>query len=610
LPSQEIGNSPPSPVSSPADIANLHESFKRLSRVSSRVNQDGADRVAEPFEAQDPVQDSVTVGAEATPVKGDIRGAQDEGSAAGAAEQSLLKFILAQPVLRTAFAERGAVVELRASGAGRLNSLLPNAATVEINSGDAAEGREAVQRLKGTPGLILLPHTLQFLAETRQFLGACFAKLAVGGLLIITVPHQFLYERKLRLPSRRNPLHRRFYTPNTLLADIEEAIDPCEYRVRFLADHDENYAYWANLESEPSGGGDIVVALEKIVRPPWREALGREELWTHAPTQPVPYLEVSRRTPAPIRTILPDGRKVGRILLLKLDHRGDFLMAGEAFKLLRNAFSSAEITLVCGSWNVAEARKIGLFDIVLAFDFFPEDNSAGQVMPSRELLIRRFAKEMSDQEYDLAVDLRLFDDTRDLLFEVKARHRAGFDRYDAFPWLTSRLNIPMATLDDRAERGLITANHFATSVCKHLGYEIRAEVPCLYQRWDSIIWGPYHELKPGRYQFECLMEPLGEEFEVPFDIVNQAATETIHAGVLSISRKRYPEFHVEVDKKLAKFEFRIVGLPNYELKPFRFFGLRFVRPSVIRGVHQAEAMALLAHLIELRLRNAYTTELL
>ena len=44
-------------------------------------------------------------------------------------------------------------------------------------------------------------------------------------MMIISTPHQFLYERKLRLPSRRNALHRRFYTPNTLLADVEEAID-------------------------------------------------------------------------------------------------------------------------------------------------------------------------------------------------------------------------------------------------------------------------------------------------------------------------------------------------------------------------------------------------
>ena len=29
------------------------------------------------------------------------------------------------------------------------------------------------------------------------------------------------------------------------------------------------------------------------------------------------------------------------------------------------------MTLVCGSWNVAEAEPSGLFDEVIPFDFFP-----------------------------------------------------------------------------------------------------------------------------------------------------------------------------------------------------------------------------------------------
>src|SRR5208282_3256359 len=127
------------------------------------------------------------------------------------------------------------------------------------NSDDAAEALTAVSGLNDELSSILVHNALQFLSETREFLGLCFSKLSIGGMLIITVPHQFLYERKLRLPSRRNPLHRRFYTPNTLLADIEEAIDPCECRVRFLADHDDGYDYWAELNREPDGAQVIVV---------------------------------------------------------------------------------------------------------------------------------------------------------------------------------------------------------------------------------------------------------------------------------------------------------------------------------------------------------------
>jgi hypothetical protein len=524
-------------------------------------------------------------------------------------EESLVRLILSQEFLCDAI-EAGSIVQLRAAADSRQNGLFPEAATVEVNSGDAAAALQTVQKLKDGLSLLLVHNALQFLIETRQFLGACFAKLAIGGLMVVTTPHQFLYERKLRLPSRRNPLHRRFYTPNTLLADIEEAIDPCECRVRFLADNDAGYDYRAALGGEPDGAQDIVVALEKIARPPWRPELDRDELWATTSNQPTRFLEIDKGNPTLIRSVVPDRRGVDRILVMKLDHRGDFLMANGAFKILRKAFPAAEITLVCGSWNVGEAKKLRLFDKVTALDFFPEDDSARQQTPPRDVLIQEFLKEMGAATFDLAVDLRLIDDTREVLRAVKARNYAGFDRYDFFPWLTIRLNAPGATEDDRAERRLITANHFSSSVCKHLGYEIRADAPYLCEHWQSMIWGPYHALNPGHYQFECLIEPLGDDFEIPFDVMTESGKKTLHAGMLSVSRERRPALLLNVDTRLESFEFRVIGNPGFEVKPFRFFGLRYVRPGVIRGVHQSEAMALLAHLIQLRLENAYATEVL
>ncbi len=369
-------------------------------------------------------------------------------------ESRLVQFMLEQTALRAAIDE-GSVLQLRASGDERQNALFPNAATLEINSADASEALNAIGQVRGEAPLILIHNALQFLIETRQFLGACFGKLAVGGTMIVTVPHQFLYERKWKLPSRRNPLHRRFYTANTLMADIEEAIDPSEFRVRFLADLDADYDYQADLGSAPNGGQDIVVAIEKLPRPAWRPGLDQDEIWAQPATQPVRYLEVDKTKPAVIRTVAPDNRAISRIALVKLDHRGDFLMARDAFKIFRDTFPSAEITLVCGSWNLTEAQKSGLFDHIIPFDFFPEDDSARLELEPREVLVKRFAKEMSRDVYDLAVDLRLYDDTRDVLRAIRARNHAGFDRYNSFPWLTIRLNLPSATEDDRAERNVI-----------------------------------------------------------------------------------------------------------------------------------------------------------
>ncbi|MGO9419748.1 hypothetical protein [Roseiarcus sp.] len=523
-------------------------------------------------------------------------------------EQSLLRLILAQDALRAA-AAKGAVVELRAAADEWRGSLLPIAATVTINSGDAEEAQANVGGLKNELNALFIHNVLQFLPETRQFLALCFSKLSVGGMMIISVPHQFLYERKLRLPSRRNRLHRRFYTPNTLMADVEEAIDPCEFRVRFLGDSDAGFPYWAGLNASPEGGQDIVLALERIVRPPWRSELDADELWAETATKPVRFLPLDKNQPAPIRIVAPDLHGISRIIVLKLDHRGDFMMATEAFKTLRQAFGSARLTLVCGSWNIAEAQRSGFFDEVVAFDFFPEDDSARQERPPRKTLIAGFARKIEGESYDLAIDLRLYDDSREILQVIDARHRAGFDRYDLFPWLTIRLNIPSATVDDRAETGVITAARFHTSMAEHRTYEIALQQSFRPQDMRTIIWGPYEQLTPGRYQFECLIEPLDGDFEIPYDIVRDSGLRTVAAGVLQAARGGYPRIDLAVDERIPEFEFRLVGSPTFEVRPFRFMGLRFLRASVIRGAHQSEAMALLARLVELRLRNAYTTEL-
>jgi hypothetical protein len=522
-------------------------------------------------------------------------------------ESSIVELLLAQSQAAEAV-RSGPVVQIRASADSSQVSLLPFAATVEVNSGDAKSALQSVENLSAGLGAILLYNALQYLVETRQFLGACFAKLSVGGVMAVTAPHQFLYERKLRLPSRRDALHRRFFTPNTLMAEIEEAIDPCAYRLRLLADCDKGYDYRAAIADAPEGGQDIVVVIEKLAMPPWRGELDRDELWAHTPTQPVRLLEIDRKAPAPIAAIAPDRRGVRKIAVFKLDHRGDFLMAGEAFGQLRQSFPDAEMTLVCGSWNVAEAGKLGLFDEIKALDFFPEDDSARQEMPPRDLLIQRFAEAMRGESYDLAIDLRLSDDTRVVLQAIDARNRAGFDRYDSFPWLTIRLNLPSATEDDRTDVLFLAAERFSTSL-RHLGFEIRCDEPIGPQA-RTIVWGPYSPLRAGHYRFQCFIEPLAGDFDIAFDIATHSGHEILSAGTLRVSPQRRPEFVLDVDRPYDAFEFRLYSRSGYESQPFRFFGLKYVRSSPARGPHQSEAMALLAHLVALRLRDAYAVETL
>jgi len=285
-------------------------------------------------------------------------------------------------------------------------------------------------------------------------------------------------------------------------------------------------------------------------------------------------------------------------------------MATEAFRILRDTFSAAEITLVCGSWNVAGAEKSGYFDKVIPFDFFPEDDSARTVTASREALLESFAKCMERQTFELAVDLRLFEDSRRVLEIIKATDRAGFDRYDSFPWLTIRLNTPSATEDDRAEERIIAADQFRTSLGQHRTFEIRSESSYNCRNNETVIWGPYQELCPGRYRFDCLIEPLGEEFEVSFDIAVNSGAEKLLTGRLPVRFGSHPSVQLNLPKEIKEFELRLQGNAGRELKPFRFMGIRLIHQGVIRGIHQSEAMTLLAHLVRLRMVNRYATALL
>lgn len=527
-----------------------------------------------------------------------------------ASDRGLLEILMSQDRVRRAIRE-GAVVELHPARREESRPLLSIAGTVEINCANAAEALWTVENLSNGYGVLIVRDALQAVVETRQFLSACFSKVALGGYLVVVVPHQFLYERKLRLPSLRNPLHRRFYTPNTLLADIEEAIDPWEYRVRYLGENDEGYDYQAGLGSEPAGGQDIVVALERIDPPSWRGELEGRESWSRSATKPVRYVPIKRGAPVKIRTVAPDPHEIHRIVVLKLDHRGDFVMGTEAFRILRSLFPAAEITMVCGSWNRAEAEACGLFNKIVSFDFFPEDDSARLHTPPRDVLIEGFRKQIAGTSYDLAIDFRLFEDTREVLRVIDARHRAGFDRRDYFPWLSIRLNTPSGTSDDRAEQAVITAEHFYTCFAPHRTYEIFAEESVNSFGDQTLIWGPYSNLRAGVYEFECLIEALTEESRIRYDIAVDSGTRKLCAGSLSLKRGQYPKFSLQIDESFDKFEFRLYsGGQSFETKPFRFLGLRFVRQGVFRAPHQSEAMALLAHLSGLRLRNAFTTAVL
>jgi ADP-heptose:LPS heptosyltransferase/glycosyltransferase involved in cell wall biosynthesis len=113
------------------------------------------------------------------------------------------------------------------------------------------------------------------------------------------------------------------------------------------------------------------------------------------------------------------------ILLLKLDHIGDFIITLDAFATIRNAWPNARIDLVCGPWNKSLAEETRLFDKVFCCDVFAE---SGVDYDEDAMMGSGLAKyeALGLGRYDLAIDLRYYGDTRPLLLHTKAKYRVGY----------------------------------------------------------------------------------------------------------------------------------------------------------------------------------------
>ncbi len=158
---------------------------------------------------------------------------------------------------------------------------------------------------------------------------------------------------------------------------------------------------------------------------------------------------------------------IGRILALKLDHLGDFLIGVPALRALRATFPAAHVTLVCGPWNRERAESSGLCDRVVTYTFFPRnarDWDGRPAAPVAEFLAA------TEGAYDLAIDLRVDEDTRFLLAEVRARHRAGIGARERQPYLDILLPQEHASRDQPPPSAQclveVGAGGFATTALK------------------------------------------------------------------------------------------------------------------------------------------------
>ena len=121
----------------------------------------------------------------------------------------------------------------------------------------------------GTLDAIYSSHCYEHIPDYRAVLRDWFRLLKIGGFLVIVVPHQYLFERKRQMPSRWNPDHQRFYTPRSLLGELEAALDENSYRIRHLVENYAGFDYTMPPRKATSGCYEIELVIEKITPPNW-----------------------------------------------------------------------------------------------------------------------------------------------------------------------------------------------------------------------------------------------------------------------------------------------------------------------------------------------------
>jgi hypothetical protein len=469
---------------------------------------------------------------------------------------------------------------------------------------DPDQPSAVLRKLSAGRRYILLRNVLQNISDYRSVLREAFDRLATGGWLIVTVPHQFLAERKFRLPSRYGSKALRFYTPASLTAEIEEALDATAYRVRLLRDDDASYEYERSIHERPGGHQRIIAVLQKIARPPWAGQMNQDDM-AEVVQDPDDAILPIDAGPTVTHVLAASTTSVKSILVLKLDHRGDYLMAQPALLKLRAHFPHAQITFVCGTWNAELAEASGIFDSVLSFNFFAEDASIKRE-PRRNVKQREFAELMRNRTFDLAVDLRYYEDTRDLMQFVSAQHKAGFDRWDSFPWMDIKLNLPCPTLDGRAAQGFWPVEAFSCPDRNRRDGSI-ACLPARVRPRSTAVWGPYVGLDEGTYELTLLIDKLGGTENIEVDVVCDQAETKLFAGRVSVNAANKPVVKFTLPKRTHDLEVRIFTPWFYQLG-FHFRGIQYRRHGIIVGEHQLETMQLLVELIAMRLRLPYLQE--
>lgn len=121
----------------------------------------------------------------------------------------------------------------------------------------------------------------------------------------------------------------------------------------------------------------------------------------------------------------PDIGEIRNILLIKLDHIGDFITSLPAIHLTRRKFPDASITLLVSTWNMSLASRVAGVDEIITFDYFSRKSEEG-VQPQNNKDLTKLNHALTKHNFDLAIDLRRHHETRGLLLMSGAKYKVGY----------------------------------------------------------------------------------------------------------------------------------------------------------------------------------------
>jgi ADP-heptose:LPS heptosyltransferase len=317
----------------------------------------------------------------------------------------------------------------------------------------------------------------------------------------------------------------------------------------------------------------------------------------------------------------PDQRQ---LLVLKLDHRGDFIIGLPALEQLRTTFPNDHITLICGSWNADTARGLGVADDIRTYNHFPENVQEWNGAPLED--IPRF-REVCKGWFDIALDLRVDEDTRPLLNHVDAVLRCGIGSRSQHPYLN--IALP-AELEKRevvpVEAELVVLNPNA------LQSRMPTQTPFFHETDFSItdshlIYGPYTPLPLGKLRAEFgfqLSAPIiwsTRQVEITVEVVRADVQDTIaFKRIQEVANAKLTVLDVEFanDDPTARYEFRVFVGGHPRRTRLRFFGIRVEviekgrlrRRYLPAELHVGEQLSLLVQLVAERVRPLYAPDLL